>query len=115
MTRTFRITLAFETPRDVLVSSGMTAKVIVGRTAGSPSTSSSFTIPVQAAVGDEAGNAFVWILDPDSMKVSRSPVELGEVSGSMVQVIGGLKDGDQIVTSGVGQLRDGLQVRRMGS
>ena len=115
VTRTFRITLAFETPRDVLVSSGMTAKVIVGRTAGSPSTSSSFTIPVQAAVGDEAGNAFVWILDPDSMKVSRSPVELGQVSGSMVQVIGGLKDGDQIVTSGVGQLRDGLQVRRMGS
>ena len=49
------------------------------------------------------------------MTVSRSAVDLGQVSGSMVQIVGGLEDGDEIAISGVAQLRDGMQVRRLGS
>jgi multidrug efflux system membrane fusion protein len=72
-------------------------------------------IPVQAARGNEAGNAFVWAVDPDTMEVHRSAVTLGAVSGAMVRVLEGLKDGDEIATSGVGELREGMRVRRFGS
>ena len=109
------VTLAFEPPSDVVVTSGMTAKVVAVISAKSRSASGGFLIPVQAARGDEAGKAFVWVLDPGTMTVSRSAVELGQVSGSMVQIVGGLEDGDEIAISGVAQLRDGMQVRRLCS
>lgn len=115
VTRTFRVTLAFETPSDVVVTSGMTAKAVAVISAKSHSASGGFLIPVQAARGDESGKPFVWVLDPGTMTVSRSAVDLGQVSGSMVQIVGGLEDGDEIAISGVAQLRDGMQVRRLGS
>jgi len=115
VTRTFRVTLAFEVPDNLNVSSGMTAKVIASTDILSAGDAESYMIPVQAALGNEEGDAFVWIVDPETMEVHRKPVQLGSVSGSMVRVVGGLENGDEIAVSGVGQLREGMQVRRFGS
>jgi multidrug efflux pump subunit AcrA (membrane-fusion protein) len=60
---------------------------------------------------DESGKAFVWTVDVSSMKVRRTPVELGELSGSSIEVLKGLKGGDTIAISGVHQLREGMSVR----
>ncbi len=115
VTRTFRMTLAFETPMDVIVTSGMTAKVVASAEVLEGDGATDFMIPVQAARGNEAGDSYVWSVDPDTMEVHRSPVKLGAVSGSMVRILGGLEDGDEIATSGVGELREGMRVRRFGS
>lgn len=115
VTRTFRITLAFEAPKDVIVTSGMTAKVVASAEIIEDNDGTEFMVPVQAARGNESGAAFVWVLDPQTMEVHRSPVTLGAVSGSMVRVLGGLDDGDEIATSGVAELREGMRVRRFGS
>jgi multidrug efflux pump subunit AcrA (membrane-fusion protein) len=48
------------------------------------------------------------------MEVHRNPVELGEMTGSMVLVMSGLSSGDEIAISGIGQLREGMRVRRFG-
>ncbi len=114
ITRTFRVTLSFRRPTDVAVTSGMTARVVVSARNRSHTASGGFLIPVQATRSDESGNSFVWILDPASMAVDRSPVKLGEVSGSMIQVIEGLDIGDEVAISGVAQLREGMRVRRLG-
>ena len=115
VTRTFRMTLAFETPMDVIVTSGMTAKVVASAEVVESDGATDFMIPVQAARGNEEGDSYVWSVDPDTMEVHRSPVTLGAVAGSMVRVLGGLEDGDEIATSGVGELREGMRVRRFGS
>ncbi len=115
VTRTFRITLAFDRPTDVAVTSGMTAKVVATAGGSKSLVSGGFLIPVQAARGDETGASFVWVLDAASMEVHRTEVKLGEVSGSMVQVVRGLEDGSEIAISGVGQLREGMVVSRFGS
>ena len=115
VTRTFRMTLAFETPKDVIVTSGMTAKVVASAEVVESDGATDFMIPVQAARGNEEGDSYVWSVDPDTMEVHRSPVTLGAVAGSMVRVLGGLEDGDEIATSGVGELREGMRVRRFGS
>jgi RND family efflux transporter MFP subunit len=86
-TRTYAVTLAFDNPPDVNLLPGMTAKVRVGG-AG-------------AAVSE-------------AMKVRRTPVTLGELSGSLVQVSGGLEGGELVATSGVHHLREGMQVSRFG-
>lgn len=112
VTRTFRITLSFEKPDDVIINSGMTAKVVATSTGNERLAVGGFLIPVQAAMGDEAGKAFVWRVDSETMEVHRNPVELGEMTGSMVLIMSGLSSGDEIAISGIGQLREGMRVRR---
>ena len=68
-------------------------------------------IPVAATVADDQGHAFVWLVDPDSMQVSRRAVELGEMTDSRVEVVSGLTAGDRIAVSGASHLREGMKVR----
>jgi RND family efflux transporter MFP subunit len=114
ITRTFRITLSFERPSDVIVSAGMTAKAVASVGGAKSLISGGFMIPVQAARGDEGGNSFVWTVDSSTMEVHRTEVKLGEVSGAMIQVVSGLVVGNEVAISGVGQLREGMQVGRFG-
>jgi RND family efflux transporter MFP subunit len=110
-TRTFEATFVIDRPTDVSVLPGMTAKVIISAPAEAAGRSG-MRIPAHATVSDEQGKAFVWVVDPSSMQVRPVPVELGELSGTDVTILGGLSDGDQIATSGVHQLREGMAVRR---
>jgi len=109
-TRTFEATFVFDRPPDDTVLPGMTAKVVltlVGEDRGT-------RIPVNAAIADPEGAAFVWKVDPTTMTVSPLPVELGDLTGSDVIVKSGLSPGDQIAVSGVASLRDGMKVARFG-
>jgi multidrug efflux system membrane fusion protein len=63
-------------------------------------------------LADEQGQAYVWKVDPSSMQVGRSQVELGPLSGDGVTVTRGLVSGDWIAISGVHQLREGMSVSR---
>ncbi len=69
-------------------------------------------LPSHAAFADEAGNPHVWVVDAETMKVQRKPVKLGTLAGDEVEILEGLADGDLVAVSGVGQLREGMQVRR---
>jgi RND family efflux transporter MFP subunit len=109
-TRTFEATFRFENPADVVVLPGMTAKVRVDVDAASGA--AEISIPAHAAVADEEGRSTVWVVDPETMAVSRRPVSLGELGGDQVQIADGLRDGDVVAISGVSQLRPGMVVRR---
>jgi RND family efflux transporter MFP subunit len=110
VTRTYGVTFTFERPDDVTILPGMTAKVRL-TIPKEGDLSGEFSIPSSAVRTDESGKAFVWIVDVSSMKVRRTPVELGELSGSSIEVLKGLKGGDTIAISGVHQLREGMSVR----
>jgi len=107
ITRTFQIRLVFEPPDDVTILPGMTARVIAN-----PIGEDVVRLPSHAALSDDSGAAQVWVLDPTSMTVSRRAVQLGELTGSDVQILDGLARGDLVAVSGISHLRDGMQVRR---
>lgn len=109
-TRTYRATLEFNADDGLTVLPGMTARVIlsVGDAGGATGV---LRVPATAIVADGA-EPFVWIVDPDSMRVAKAPVQLGEASGDTVEVLAGLGAGQTIATSGVQLLRDGMTVRR---
>jgi RND family efflux transporter MFP subunit len=111
VTRTFKATFAFDRPGDVTVRPGMTAKITL-----TPSEAravvGAISIPARAVRTDDTGEAFVWVVDPETMKVKRTPVVLGGLSGEDIGIQSGLAGGEQIAISGVYQLRDGMQVRR---
>ena len=106
-TRTFQARLQFDTPTDQNILPGMTARVIYNAILNGTT-----TLPSTAAFSDASGNANVWIVDPDSMQVSRRAVTLGELTGGDVEIRSGLDAGDLVAVSGVSQLREGMQVRR---
>ena len=85
----------------------MTARVIAN-----PIGEDVVRLPSHAALSDDSGAAQVWVLDPTSMTVSRRAVQLGELTGSDVQILDGLASGDLVAVSGISHLRDGMQVRR---
>jgi multidrug efflux pump subunit AcrA (membrane-fusion protein) len=89
----------------------MTAKLTISAP-GAGDAADGHMIPANAALADASGTAFVWKVDPSSMQVQRVQVELGDMSGSQIQVRSGLASGDLIAISGVHHLREGMQVRR---
>ena len=65
-----------------------------------------------AVFGDDSGDPSVWIVDPASMSVKKTSVELGEFTGDNVEILGGLNDGDLVATTGIATLYEGALVRR---
>lgn len=115
VTRTFEVIAEMDNPDDVQILPGMTANITVTVPQSSPATggASAFSIPANAVLADAEGNSTVWKVDPDTMTVSRATIELGDVSGSQVRVMAGLRPGDRIATSGVHKLREGMQVTEL--
>jgi RND family efflux transporter MFP subunit len=111
VTRTFPVKLNFANPSEVNILPGMTARV---RIVVDPE--SAWSVPVTAAQADENEQPYVWKIDPESMKVSMCPVELGPLAGDRkegrVLLKGGVQEGDMVAISGVTALREGMQVRK---
>jgi multidrug efflux pump subunit AcrA (membrane-fusion protein) len=63
----------------------------------------------RAALREEGGTAAVFVYREG--RVERRAVRLGQARGNEHEVIAGLTDGEQIVTTGVGELRDGQTAR----
>jgi multidrug efflux system membrane fusion protein len=64
-----------------------------------------------SAVTAEAEQPYVWVVDPNSGQVRRTPVQLGPYGETRVPVVSGIAAQDWIVVAGVHLLRDGQAVR----
>lgn len=111
ITRTFEVSLAFTNPPDINISPGMTARVI-GSIPKHARRSGGISLPATAVTADKQGKAFVWRVDPKTMKVSAVPVVTGELRGDEIDIRSGLQQGDLIAVSGVHQLREDMLVRQ---
>jgi RND family efflux transporter MFP subunit len=110
VTRTFDATFLMDRPENVVVLPGMTAKAVIYVV---PNRGSGLMIPANAVWADDDGNTHVWKIDPTAMTVSRSPVEVGGLSGDRIAIVSGVGNGDQIAISGIQNLTDGHQVRSL--
>ncbi len=111
-TRTYEAKVVFAPPHDLTILPGMTAKVIAQVQPDAAGAAGAFRVPSNAMASEPDGKAFVWRLDPRTMTVSKVPVAIGPARGSMLEVSGELAAGDEIVISGVPQLRAGMKVSR---
>lgn len=71
------------------------------------------TVPDEAVFG-EGGQSFVYVVKPDST-VTRAAIELGTRDSSSVEVVGGLKAGDLVVSAGHQKLFEGAKVMPVSS
>src|SRR5690606_14934099 len=63
-----------------------------------------------AEVSAEAGQSFVWVVESESHRLRRQPVQVGNYQPDRATILQGLKAGDWIVAAGVHMLLEGQQV-----
>ncbi len=79
------------------------------------STSPAPVVPV-LAVSLVGGQTFVYLASPkgDGYVAHQVPVQVGETVGNTYPVLGGLKPGDKVITSGLQFLQEGAPVKPLG-
>ncbi|MCG5510220.1 efflux RND transporter periplasmic adaptor subunit [Ectothiorhodospira lacustris] len=107
VTQSFRVTLAIDRPEDINLLPGMTATVYARPNVYLRPV---LRVPLSAVGETEAGDAFVWVVDPETYAIERQPVTLGEASHGTVVVLEGLHGGQRIVSAGVGRLQAGMVI-----
>jgi RND family efflux transporter MFP subunit len=111
-TQTFQITYTMQRLESANILPGMTAKVTVDFSKFS-SSSSFYTVPASAIVGDYKLDPQAWVIEADSMTVQPRTVTVGRLLGENIEVFEGLMPGDRIVTAGTPFLVEGMKVRLM--
>ena len=110
-TRTFRATFSMKKPKEVSVLAGMTAKLVM--TGLRTTLADDFLLPVNAVLAGADAEPFVWLVDQESMTVSKRPVTAGAVTGDRIVIEDGLEAGLAVAMSGVHLLTEGMQVTEM--
>jgi multidrug efflux system membrane fusion protein len=116
-TQTFAVTVTLPQPEDINILPGMTATVGVTADVSAESLGEEpVTIPAHAVFSDPEGGANVWVVDGSDLTVHRRSVRAGPVTGKDgIIILEGLAPGERIATAGVQFLREGQEVRLMGS
>jgi len=109
-TRTYRVVFSMKTPESGVILPGMTATVKATDKCVKAE-ASGFLIPANAAFADKHSKSFVWVVDPETMTVSKRAVEIGDMTGASIRILKGVKAGEMIVTAGVNHLQEGMKIR----
>jgi multidrug efflux system membrane fusion protein len=102
--RTFAARVAFADGK-VPAELGQSARVFIRSNGAVP-----LSVPLSALTA-EAGQPYVWVVDPKDSTLKRRPVQVGPYGEDRVPVLEGLKPEDWVVAAGVQVLREGQQVR----
>lgn len=107
--RTYTVKILVPNPGPVLLA-GMVAEA---RIFGSAKIHS-LTIPAEAVVPDPQGAPNVYVYSPERKRVYSRRVEVGQPVGKEVEILSGLRGGEQIVVAGQQKLREGSLVEIAG-
>jgi RND family efflux transporter MFP subunit len=109
--RVYSVEVSLPNPRNQL-KSGMIASLAFG---GDILPTSVLAVPLSAVIRDplkpEEFAVFLTEGSGDPATVRARSVELGDAYGNMIQVLGGVKTGERVVTTGATLIKNGEQVR----
>lgn len=114
-TNTYKVVFTMPTPTEFNVLPGMSAVVRFDASAVSTRPNQGVYVPTSAVFSEttEAPQAAprVWVYDAQSEQVQQRKITTGSVTGSTIEVIDGLREGEQVVVAGVHALHEGQKVR----
>jgi len=108
--QTHEVTFAFDAPEGLNILPGMNAVVWFKDPSKSATTISKISIPL-TAIATDGDQKYVWVVDKESMTVSRKNIVVEEGVGVNLNVTSGLESGEMIVAAGVSYLSEGMKVR----
>lgn len=113
--QTFEITLGFMPPEELTILPGMTGTVRTTLKFNSESDGvNEISIPLHAIVTNSQGQ-YVWVVNNETMRVSKRDVQVGVGVGEKITIKSELKEGEMIVGAGASYLTEGMKVRRMAN
>jgi RND family efflux transporter MFP subunit len=111
VSQTYAVTFAFEAPEHLLILPGMNATIILKSSDKQAiARGNNVAVPL-AAVMSDGRQQFVWVVDNESMSVSKRPVSVQQGIGETLVITEGLTAGESIVAAGAAYLSEGLKVR----
>ncbi len=108
--QTHEVTFAFEAPPNINVLPGMNALVWLSDPRKT-SKNNQLNVPLTAIGIEGELTTFVWVVDKQTMKVSKRTIILGDDIGEAIQVLDGLMAGEKIIAAGISYLSEGMTVR----
>lgn len=112
-TQTFEITMSFEEPDNLAILPGMNASVWITDPSKRGKTNI-ISIPA-TAISVDGDKKYVFVVDEDTMAISKREITIEKDAGSSIYVSSGLKNGETIVSTGVSYLAEGMIVRAWSS
>lgn len=108
-TQTFEVRFAFVPPSHLRILPGMTGTVhsVLYIDDGSDG---QVTVPLASVISDGEG-PYVWLVETDTMTVTRRDIETGAGVGDALTVRFGLQEGETIVSAGASYLHEGMKIR----
>ena len=104
-TRTYAARVAILEHNNEPVDLGQSAQVFV-----SPAGDIPLSVPLSALTAD-AGQPYVWVVQPESLLLKRVDVTAGPYGEEQVPILQGLQETDWVVAAGVQVLKEGIKVR----
>jgi membrane fusion protein, multidrug efflux system len=108
--QSYPLKVMLQIPKEMAVEPGMAATVNITLKDPEQKTGD-FMLPSGAVFADGSKRSAVWRIDPQTMQVVKTPIEIGKLQGDTVQIRSGLKGGDCVVATGTRYLREGQTVR----
>lgn len=102
--RTFAARISL-TDRDADVEIGQSARVFIQNQHDVP-----LSVPLSAVTAEKA-QSFVWVVDKQTLKVNRKPVQVGSFRRNQASILDGLDSNDWVVAAGVHMLLEGQSVQ----
>ncbi len=110
-TQTFSVRFKFEAPEEINILPGMTGSLHgTLRFNDGDVRASQIAVPL-GSILSEGGETFVWIVDRETMTVSKRAVTLQDGIGDTLVVLSGLEIGETIAGAGASYLFEGMQIR----
>lgn len=110
--QTYELTFTFDSPKELIILPGMNA-VVWFRDPSKQMLTNRITVPL-TAIASDGDKKYVWVVNNESMKVSKKSVTIESDVGTQVGIVDGLKVGETIVSAGVSSLFEGMKVSPWG-
>ena len=111
-TRTYKASMKFAPPENVRVLPGMSAVVRVEFNMKDAPQDAGLVVPTEAIISVDQQDPYVWVLDPESMTVTKSVIGVGPLSRGGIVVTRGLSIGTEVVIAGGHYLKEGQEIKR---
>lgn len=109
--QTYAVTFTFQPPDHLVILPGMSATMELVWSPKEASPQNSYVSVPLAAVMSEGNAQFIWVVNNQTMTVSKRQVTIEEGVGETVIVTDGLKPGETIAGAGATYLAEGMKVR----
>ena len=109
--QTYAVTFSFPPPQGLNILPGMNATLELSSTSVNQAEQTNRVSVPLAAVLDDGGTQFVWVVDNDKMTVSKRGISVEEGIGETLVITEGIQPGETIAGAGATYLAEGMQVR----